>query len=70
MSDALYAVLSHWRALNFFLRVRVRYLEVWTRSELHTPLGTSHLYPYEVPDFVVGVVRRILRTVQDSSTAR
>lgn len=49
------------RAINFFERVRVRYLEVSSDARLiHTPPGTGHNYPYQTPEFVVGVVRDLL----------
>ncbi len=49
------------RAINFFERVRVRYLEVSSDARLiHTPPGTEHNYPYQTPEFVVGVVRDLL----------
>ena len=49
------------RAINFFERVRVRYLEVSSDARLiHTPPGTGHNYPYQTPGFVVGVVRDLL----------
>ncbi len=56
------------RALNFLKRARMRYLGISSKSELiHTPAGTSHNYPYEVPEFVLEHVRNVLaksRTVQ------
>ena len=49
------------RAINFFERMRVRYLEVSSDARLvHTPPGTGHNYPYETPEFVVEVVRELL----------
>ena len=49
------------RAINFFERVRVRYLEVSSDTRLvHTPPGTGHNYPYETPEFVLDVVRQLL----------
>ena len=49
------------RAINFFERTRVRYLEVSSNTRLiHTPPGTGHNYPYETPEFVVEVVRDLL----------
>lgn len=49
------------RAVNFFERVRVRYLEVSSDTRLvHTPPGTGHNYPYETPEFVLDVVRQLL----------
>ena len=45
------------RAANFFERARVRYLGVSNDTRLiHTPPGTGHNFPYEVPEFVVEVV--------------
>lgn len=49
------------RAKNFFVRMRVRYLEVSSDARLvHTPPGTGHNYPYETPEFVLDVVRQLL----------
>lgn len=49
------------RARNFFVRMRVRYLEVSSDARLvHTPPGTGHNYPYETPEFVLDVVRQLL----------
>jgi hypothetical protein len=49
------------RAANFFRRSRVRYLAVSDRVELiRPPAGSSHNFPYEHPDVVVGAVRRAL----------
>ena len=49
------------RAINFFERVRVRYLEVSSNARLiHTPPGTEHNYPYQTPEFVVEVVRDLV----------
>ena len=49
------------RARNFFERARLRYLDVSSDARLvHTPPGTGHNYPYEVPEFVVEVVRGLL----------
>ena len=49
------------RAKNFFVRMRVRYLEVSSNAHLvHTPPGTGHNYPYETPEFVLDVVRQLL----------
>ena len=49
------------RAINFFERVRVRYLQVSSDTRLvHTPPGTGHNYPYETPEFVLDVVRQLL----------
>ena len=49
------------RAKNFFVRMRVRYLEISSDARLvHTPPGTGHNYPYETPEFVLDVVRQLL----------
>lgn len=49
------------RAANFFRRSRVRYLAVSDRVELiRPPAGSSHNFPYEHPEVVVGAVRRAL----------
>ncbi len=49
------------RVLHFLERSRLRYLSASSKTELiHTPAGTTHHYPYETPDFVVDVVRRVL----------
>ena len=49
------------RVVDFLEQARIRYFRTSTRSELiHTPPGTGHNYPYEVPDFVLEVVRRVL----------
>ena len=49
------------RARNFFVRMRVRYLDVSSDARLvHTPPGTGHNYPYETPEFVLDVVRQLL----------
>ena len=53
------------RAKNFFQRARVRYLEVSSDTRLiRTPPGTGHNYPYEVPGFVVEVVRGLLAELE------
>lgn len=58
------------RAINFFERVRVRYLEVSNDARLiHTPPGTGHNYPYETPKFVVEVVRGLLLELRGESEA-
>jgi pimeloyl-ACP methyl ester carboxylesterase len=49
------------RTMNFLQHARNRYLSTSTRSVLiHTPAGTGHNYPFETPDFVLDVVRRVL----------
>ena len=56
------------RALRFLEQARMRYARVSARSELiHTAPGTGHNYPYETPDFLLNVVRRILA---DSSLSK
>ncbi len=58
------------RAVNFFERVRVRYLEVSSDTRLiHTPPGTGHNYPYETPEFVLEVVRQLLAELGGDSEA-
>ncbi|MCY3610416.1 MAG: alpha/beta hydrolase [Gemmatimonadetes bacterium] len=58
------------RAVNFFERVRVRYLEVSSDTRLiHTPPGTGHNYPYETPEFVLEVVRQLLAELGGESEA-
>ena len=53
------------RALNFFARSRLRYMQVSDKALLiHPPNGSSHNYPYEHPDFVIDVVRRVLATAR------
>lgn len=47
------------RMQNFFAATRERYLAVSDKSQrIYAPKGTSHNFPYEVPDFVVAVVTR------------
>ena len=54
------------RARNFFVRMRVRYLEVSSDARLvHTPPGTGHNYPYETPEFVLDVVRQLLAELSE-----
>jgi hypothetical protein len=49
------------RTINFMQRMRLRYLTTSARSQLiDAPAGTGHNFPYESPEFVVDVVRRIL----------
>lgn len=58
------------RAVNFFERLRVRYLEVSSDTRLvHTPPGTGHNYPYETPEFVLDVVRQLLAELGGDSEA-
>lgn len=49
------------RAVGFLKRSRLRYLATSSRSELvRAPSGTGHNFPYQVPEFVVETVRRVL----------
>lgn len=49
------------RAVRFLEQSRRRYLKASTRSEfIRVPAGSSHNFPYEVPEFVVETVRRVL----------
>ncbi len=58
------------RAINFFERMRVRYMEISSESRLiHTPPGTGHNYPYETPGFVVEVVRELLEELRGEALA-
>lgn len=58
------------RARNFFVRMRVRYLEVSSDARLvHTPPGTGHNYPYETPEFVLDVVRELLAELSEGIAA-
>lgn len=53
------------RISRFYLRSRVRYLSASTASRLvHTPEGTGHDFPHEVPSFVVGVVGDLVRELR------
>ncbi|WP_405750952.1 alpha/beta hydrolase [Streptomyces sp. NBC_01411] len=53
------------RISRFYLRSRVRYLSTSTSSRLvHTPEGTGHDFPHEVPSFVVGVVEDLVRELR------
>ncbi|MYJ18831.1 MAG: alpha/beta hydrolase [Gemmatimonadetes bacterium] len=57
------------RARNFFVRTRVRYLEVSSDARLvHTPPGTGHNYPYETPEFVLDVIRQLLAELSGDHT--
>ena len=52
------------RAVNFFERARVRYLEISSDARLiHAPPGTGHNFPYEVPEFVVELVLGVVAEV-------
>lgn len=56
------------RISRFYLRSRVRYLAASTASRLvHTPAGTGHDFPREVPEFVVGVVGDLARDLRVTS---
>ncbi len=59
------------RVLNFMRQTRLRYLRASTRSQvIHAPDGTGHNFPYEAPDFVMGIVRRALaNTTNPAATA-
>ncbi|MER7715432.1 alpha/beta hydrolase [Streptomyces flaveolus] len=49
------------RARHFFLTVRERFLAASSRARrVHTPEGTGHDFPDQVPDFVVRVVGSLL----------
>jgi len=49
------------RMRQFFQRTRERYLAVSARSRRAVPpAGTGHNFPYEAPEFVIGVVRECL----------
>ncbi|WP_157815828.1 alpha/beta fold hydrolase [Kitasatospora sp. CB02891] len=53
------------RISRFYLRARTRYLAASTAARLvHTPEGTGHEFPYEVPGFVVDVVGELLRELR------
>ncbi|KJK57988.1 alpha/beta fold hydrolase [Saccharothrix sp. ST-888] len=50
------------RIRRFYLRTRTRYLATSTASRvIHTPEGTGHNFPQEVPEFVVGAVWDLAR---------
>ena len=49
------------RLRRFYRLTRVRYLAASSRSErIVTPAGTGHNFPYETPEFVIDVIRRVL----------
>ncbi|MER7579563.1 alpha/beta hydrolase [Kitasatospora sp. NPDC097691] len=53
------------RISRFYLRSRVRYLAASSASRLvHTPEGTGHDFPHEVPGFVVDVVGELVRELR------
>ncbi|MFB8036199.1 alpha/beta hydrolase [Streptomyces sp. NPDC056004] len=57
------------RISRFYLRSRVRYLATSTSSRLvHTPEGTGHDFPHEVPAFVVGVVGGLVQELGVTSS--
>ena len=50
------------RIVSFFAHCRERYLATSTRStRVVAPAGSGHNFPYLVPDFLVGVMRDIVR---------
>lgn len=51
----------HERLRQFWDRSRERYMQVSQHVErVYAAAGASHNFPYEDPDFVIGVVRRVL----------
>ena len=49
------------RLRRFYKHTRERYLAASSRSErIVTPAGTGHNFPYETPDFVIEVIRRVI----------
>ena len=49
------------RLRRFYRLTRQRYLWASSRSErIVTPAGTGHNFPYETPEFVIDVIRRVL----------
>ncbi|MYE10427.1 MAG: alpha/beta hydrolase [Gammaproteobacteria bacterium] len=49
------------RLRRFYELTRQRYLAASSRSErIVTPAGTGHNFPYETPEFVIDVIRRVL----------
>ena len=49
------------RLRRFYRQTRERYLAASSRSErIVTPAGTGHNFPYETPEFVIDVIRRVL----------
>ena len=49
------------RLRRFYRLTRVRYLAASSRSRhIVTPAGTGHNFPYETPEFVIDVMRRVL----------
>lgn len=56
------------RLARFYGRVRERYMASSSKTErIYAPPGTGHLFPYERPEFVADVVRRMLREHQSPS---
>jgi pimeloyl-ACP methyl ester carboxylesterase len=56
------------RAVGFLKRSRLRYLATSSRSELvRAPSGTGHNFPYQVPEFVVETVRRVLTRSREAN---
>jgi hypothetical protein len=59
------------RAVNFLKRSRLRYLATSSRSELvRAPSGTGHNFPYQVPEFVVETVRRVVSSSREAPRPR
>ncbi|MBL8323350.1 MAG: alpha/beta hydrolase [Rubrivivax sp.] len=53
------------RIRRFFARTRERYLTISSRAvRVTAPQGTSHNFPYEVPELVIGLVREAVGTVR------
>ncbi len=49
------------RLRRFYARSRERYLTISSQSRrVYAPEGTGHNFPYETPDFLLGVVRSLL----------
>ncbi len=49
------------RLRRFYRLTRQRYLWASSRSErIVTPAGTGHNFPYETPEFIIDVIRRVL----------
>ncbi len=49
------------RLRRFYRLTRERYLAASSRSQrIVTPAGTGHNFPYETPEFVIEVIRRVL----------
>lgn len=55
------------RTVGFLKRSRLRYLATSSRSELlRAPSGTGHNFPYQVPEFVVETVRRVVASAGEA----